>query len=185
MDKKTKKRLSKFLSFELRHHPDAIGIELDSSGWVDVDVLLHQIDLQSRGQITRDQLNEIVETNEKQRFSFSEDGKRIRANQGHSVVVTLGYKPSTPPELLYHGTVAKALDGIRSRGLLRLTRHHVHLSADRETAENVGQRRGKPVVLLVKAGEMHRDGFSFFLSKNGVWLTEHVPALFLGIPEVD
>ncbi len=143
--------ISKFLSFVLRHDPKAIGITLDAEGWVPVDELLAAA--AHHGQpIRREQLDEVVATNDKKRFSFSPDGRLIRANQGHSVEVDLGLVPVEPPDLLYHGTVERFLDSIRNQGLLRGNRHHVHLSTDRETAARVGQRRGRPVVLVVEAG---------------------------------
>jgi putative RNA 2'-phosphotransferase len=177
-------RTSKLLSLLLRHKPQAIGIALDAEGWVAVDDLLAGLAAQGRP-ITRQQLDEIVATNDKKRFAFSADGLRIRANQGHSVEVDLGLVPVEPPELLYHGTVERFLDSIRRRGLLRGNRHHVHLSPDRETATRVGQRRGRPVVLVVEAGRMHRDGHLFYRSENGVWLTDSVLAQYLRFGEVE
>lgn len=174
--------ISKFLSLVLRHRPEVIGIALDAEGWAEVDELLAAAARHGRS-ITRQQLEEVVATNDKKRFSFSLDGLRIRANQGHSVDVDLGLVPIEPPELLYHGTVDRFLDSIRRKGLVRGKRHHVHLSPDRETAVRVGQRRGRPVVLIVEAGRMHCDGHAFFRSENGVWLTETVPAGYLQFPE--
>lgn len=174
--------ISKFLSFVLRHQPQAIGITLDAEGWVAVDDLLSAAARHGRS-VTRQQLAEVVATNDKQRFSFSADGRRIRANQGHSVEVDLGLVPVEPPELLYHGTVKRFVDSIRQQGLLRGNRHHVHLSADRETAARVGQRRGRPVVLVVQAGAMHRTGHRFYQSENGVWLTEAVPVEYVRFPD--
>ena len=129
--------------------------------------------------ISRWQLEEVVATNDKKRFSFSADGLRIRANQGHSVEVDLKLEPREPPELLFHGTVARFLDSIRRQGLARGSRQHVHLSPDEETARRVGQRRGRPAILVVEAGRMHRDGHPFYLSENGVWLTDAVPPEYL------
>jgi putative RNA 2'-phosphotransferase len=129
--------------------------------------------------ITTEELQHVVANNDKKRFSFSDDGLSIRASQGHSIEIALGYEPAMPPEILYHGTAERFLPSIRAQGLLKGKRHHVHLSADVETATKVGQRHGKPVVLEVKAGQMLRDGFVFHLSANGVWLTEHVPAFYL------
>ena len=174
-------RLSKFLSYVLRHHPESIGLELDEGGWVRVDELLSAW-RKHKHPITRKELQEIVATSDKRRFSFSPDGLRIRANQGHSVSVDLGLEPLEPPELLYHGTVAQFLDSIRRQGLLRGQRHHVHLSGDQRTARRVGQRRGTPVVLVVEAGRMHRDGRAFYRSANGVWLTDSVPPEYLRFP---
>jgi len=178
MDDKARTKLSKFLSRVLRHRPEALGIELDEAGWVDVDVLLERCRA-TRRTVSHALLEEIVRTNEKRRFSFSEDGRRIRANQGHSVEVDLGYPPTEPPEWLLHGTVAATLASIRSEGLRKMRRHHVHLSADEQTASQVGQRRGRPVVLRVHAGRMSRDGHPFYRSKNGVWLTDCVPPEYI------
>src|SRR5262249_29693794 len=169
---------SKFLSLVLRHRPEAIGMTLDDEGWIDVDVLLAAAARHGRS-ISRDQLADVVATNDKQRFSFSPDGRSIRANQGHSIDVDLALAPLEPPELLYHGTVERFIPSIREKGLIRGQRHHVHLSGDRETAARVGQRRGKPVVLIVESGRMHRAGHQFFRSANGVWLTDTVPPEFL------
>lgn len=172
---------SRFLSLVLRHDPSAIGIQLDDAGWVDVTTLLAA--LQSRrSPITREVLVEIVETNNKRRFAFSEDRLRIRASQGHSIEVDLELEPSSPPDLLYHGTAAKNLDSIRANGLLRAQRNHVHLSADHATANRVGARHGTPVVIEIKSGRMADSGFTFYLSENGVWLTAHVPSIFIVFP---
>lgn len=171
-------RTSKFLSLVLRHRPELIGIELDPAGWVSVSELLRACREHGRA-ITADELREVVAGNDKRRFAFSEDGERIRASQGHSVAVELGYTPADPPEFLYHGTIAKFLPSIREGGLKKGERHHVHLSPDEETARRVGQRRGRPVVLKVESGRMQRDGHAFYLSANGVWLTEHVPPAYL------
>lgn len=173
-------KTSKFLSLVLRHDPGKIGLTLDQAGWVAVDDLLAACTTHGV-KLDRALLETVVRQNDKQRFSFSEDGTRIRANQGHSVEIELGYAPATPPELLYHGTATRFLAAIRQQGLLKGARHHVHLSADVETAMRVGQRHGQPVVLTVKAAVMHQDGFAFYLSANGVWLTEHVPSGYLGI----
>ncbi len=167
------KKTSKFIALVLRHEPQAAGITLDRHGWADVDALCRGVG------ISRQVLEEIVATDEKQRYRFSPDGTMIRANQGHSVAVDLELSPLTPPELLYHGTVGKFLPSIRQQGLQRQSRQYVHLSPDPETAAKVGRRRGKPVVLLVHAGQMHRDGHCFYRAENGVWLTEEVPPAYL------
>lgn len=169
---------SKFLSLVLRHQPELIGITLDAAGWVSVKELLRACQAHGRA-ITLDELREVVSTNDKQRFALSEDGEMIRANQGHSVSVELGYSPATPPDVLYHGTIEKFLPSIRAGGLKKGERHHVHLSPDEETARRVGQRRGRPLILKVESGRMHRDGHTFFISTNGVWLTDHVPPAYL------
>lgn len=170
--------MSKFLSFVLRHEPGAVGIELDSGGWVDVDVLLRACAAQGRP-LSRTELDEVVATNPKQRFSLSDDRRRLRANQGHSTAVNLGYAPTEPPEVLFHGTVARLLLSIRSQGLLRMGRHHVHLSPDEATARAVGSRRGTPVVLRIDARAMHKAGHVFFRAPNDVWLTDMVPSSFI------
>lgn len=174
-------RLSKFLSLVLRHDPGTIGITLDPNGWVAVDELLSAA-ARAGKQITREQLDEVVATNDKKRFAFSSDGTRIRASQGHSVEVDLGLAPVEPPESLFHGTATRSVEAIRAEGLVRQSRQHVHLSPDEETAIRVGQRHGKPVVLIVRAGQMHRDGHAFYRSDNGVWLTDSVPPEYLEIP---
>jgi putative RNA 2'-phosphotransferase len=176
------KRISKFLSLVVRHKPDEIGIALDSAGWVDVDALLAALAAHGRA-ITIDELRHVVETSDKKRFALSDDGRRIRASQGHSVDVELGYEPATPPEVLFHGTVEKFMESIREQGLVKGARHHVHLSGDVKTATNVGARRGRAVILTVDAAAMAREGMVFFVSANGVWLTEHVPARFVRFAE--
>jgi putative RNA 2'-phosphotransferase len=174
--------LSKFLSFVLRHEPGAIGITLDRSGWVEIDHLLEQCRAHGKP-LTRELLETIVATSPKQRFAISEDGRRIRASQGHSIEVDLGYAPATPPAQLFHGTVPSSLASIRATGLQKRERHHVHLSPDVATARTVGMRRGTPVVLRIAAGRMHGDGHVFFLSANGVWLTERVPPGYIEFPD--
>ncbi|MCC3156056.1 RNA 2'-phosphotransferase [Hymenobacter sp. 15J16-1T3B] len=175
------RRLSKFLSLVLRHEPQSIGLALDAAGWADVDDLLHRLNQHGHA-VDRALLDKLVADSDKQRFALSPDGRRIRANQGHSVQVELGYTPETPPEQLFHGTATRHLASIRTEGLRRGERHHVHLSPDADTARRVGQRHGSPVVLTVLAGEMHRHGHQFFRSDNGVWLTESVPPQFLQEP---
>ena len=175
------RRHSKFLSLVLRHDPARIGITLDDAGWTAVDALL--VACAAHGvEITRAELDDIVATSEKQRYALSEDGTQIRANQGHSVPVSLGLPPTTPPETLYHGTVDAALAGIRTQGILKGSRHDVHLSADLDTATKVGGRRGKAVILTIRAGAMAEAGHAFFVSENGVWLTDHVPPQFIDFP---
>jgi putative RNA 2'-phosphotransferase len=173
-------RVSKFLSLVLRHKPEEIGITLDSAGWVGVKDLL-QASAAHAFPISMEELKRVVETNDKKRFAFSEDETRIRASQGHSVEVDLQYEPAVPPEILFHGTAERFLASIQAQGLLKGKRHHVHLSRDILTALKVGQRYGKPVLLQVKSGEMHREGQLFFISTNGVWLTDHVPPAHLEV----
>jgi putative RNA 2'-phosphotransferase len=177
-NEKTNKRISKFLSLVLRHKPEAIDIQLDESGWADVGLLLQKFN-QYGVTLDLDTLNHVVETNNKKRFAFNESRDKIRASQGHSIQIALGYEPQVPPEMLYHGTGSQSVDSILSTGIESRRRQHVHLSKDIETAINVGSRHGKPVVLEVLAGQMHQDGFEFFLSENGVWLIDSVPVRYL------
>ena len=181
MNEKETKRISKFMSLILRHEPQKIGIKLDSAGWVDVDQFLSAMKRHGK-KIDRDVLNYVVESNDKQRFSFSEDGTRIRATQGHSVKVDLGYQPAEPPEILFHGTPTKFVETIRGTGLKKVGRHHVHLHHDQKLATQVGGRRGKPVLLKVWAKKMFDANFEFFVTENQVWLTDHVPAEFIEFP---
>lgn len=174
-------RTSKFLSLVLRHEPNAAHVTLDSAGWTDVAALLEGC-AKAGHPLTRADLDHVVTTNAKKRFEFSPDGLRIRASQGHSVEVELEYTPQTPPELLYHGTATRFLDSIRAKGLLKMQRHHVHLSAESKMTLEAGARRGRPVLLAILAGEMHRAGHVFCRSTNGVWLVEHVPPEFIRLP---
>jgi putative RNA 2'-phosphotransferase len=176
------KTLSKFLSLILRHQPEKIDLVLDDQGWVDVDQLIERCNAHGQ-QLTRPLLERVVAENDKQRFAFSEDGRQIRASQGHSLEIDLGLPPSAPPPLLYHGTASRFIDSIRATGLHSASRQHVHLSSDTATATKVGQRHGRPVILIVRSGEMAAAGHQFFLSANAVWLTERVPLEFLQFPE--
>lgn len=173
--------ISKFLSLVLRHKPEEIGLELDAEGWAMLEQL---IDLaNAKGiPITRDVVLEIVAISDKKRFALSPDGKRIRANQGHSVSVNLNLAPREPPTVLFHGTAIRFVESIQEKGLMPGSRQHVHLSLTETTAEEVGSRHGKPLVLVVRASDMHSDGFQFYLSDNGVWLTSSVPPRYLEFP---
>jgi putative RNA 2'-phosphotransferase len=182
MSPKEEFKISKTLSYALRHRPDELGIILDENGYVGVDELIHQFNAYSQILLTLDKLKQVVANNDKQRFAFSEDGTKIRASQGHSVRIELGYEPQVPPEFLYHGTAASNLPSIRKTGLAKRSRHHVHLSPDVATAKNVGSRHGVPIVLPIKALEMHQDGRLFYQSDNGVWLTDEVPVQYIILP---
>ncbi|MCA9060853.1 MAG: RNA 2'-phosphotransferase [Planctomycetaceae bacterium] len=171
-------RISRFLSLVLRHQPQKIGISLDKAGWTDVDALLTAMQ-KSGFPISHTVLADVVATNDKQRFQFNTDRTRIRATQGHSVTVDHGYEPAEPPTILFHGTPDTVLAAIRSEGLRKMQRHHVHLHADRSLAESVGARRGRPVVLKIRALDMWQAGFLFYRSDNAVWLTDHVPPEFI------
>jgi putative RNA 2'-phosphotransferase len=174
MNEQKKKSIGKFISLILRHEPQKIGLELDNAGWVSVDDLLAGLAGKGKG-ISFTQLEEIVETNDKKRYCFNDDKTKIRANQGHSLQVDLALEAVQPPEILYHGTASRFIPSIQKEGLQKRNRHHVHLSAEKETAVNVGKRHGKPVVLLIAAGMMYQNGYTFYCSDNGVWLTDHVP----------
>jgi putative RNA 2'-phosphotransferase len=178
LDEKGTVKVSKFLSLVLRHQPEAVGIELDQGGWVDVDELIAACAAKGR-RFSRADLDHVVATNNKKRFAYSADGRRIRASQGHSVSVELGLAATPPPDVLYHGTAATTLPLILREGLKPMTRQDVHLSADVETAVRVGSRHGRPVVLVVDAAGLAASGHRFRVSVNGVWLTEGVPARWL------
>jgi putative RNA 2'-phosphotransferase len=177
-DKKYYTKISKFLSLVLRHKPNEIEIKLDSNGWTDVTQLISQMNTYGK-EIDFETLEIIVETNAKRRFSFNDDKSLIRASQGHSIVIDLGYISKTPPSVLYHGTGRKYLDSIYKLGIQKKNRHHVHLSKDIETAKSVGQRHGNPVIFEIMTMEMVEDGFEFFESENGIWLTDNVPINYL------
>lgn len=168
---------SRFLSLILRHKPETIGIKLDEHGWADVSELISGIS--KTRPFDMKMLEEIVRTDSKQRYSFNEDKTLIRANQGHSIHVDVELEKKTPPEFLYHGTGEKFVSSIDKEGLLSKSRLYVHLSKDTGTAVKVGSRHGKPVVYKVAARKMADDGYEFFLSVNGVWLTKAVPAEYL------
>lgn len=170
-------KTSKFLSLVLRHKPEEIGITLDQHGWADVKELIEAMDKRQRFNMAM--LEEIVATDDKQRYSFNENKTKIRANQGHSIVVDVELEEKQPPQYLWHGTGEKYISSIRKDGLVPKSRLYVHLSGDVETAEKVGKRHGELQLLRVDAGKMYEDGFKFYLSKNGVWLTEHVPVKYL------
>lgn len=174
------RRISKRMSFWLRHQPGNGGLTLDSAGWTGVQSLLEA--LRRKGsQIDLADLQDIVATNDKKRFEFDSSGGLIRARQGHSIEVELGYPPVEPPEILFHGTATRNIESIRKRGLHRASRRHVHLSTIAENMIEVARRHGKPVLIRVAAGEMHKTGHSFFHTENDVWLTESVPPEFLEI----
>lgn len=174
-------QISKFLSLILRHKPQVIRINLDKNGWADVDDLINGINKNSNFFIDANILDEIVYTDEKQRYKFSDDKKKIRANQGHSIKVDVELKEFQPPEFLWHGTGEKYVDKINSEGLKPKSRLYVHLSSDIQTAEKVGSRHGNPVIYKIKSGEMYRQGYKFYLSENLVWLVKYVPTDFMEV----
>lgn len=169
--------ISRFMSLILRHKPETIGISLDEHGWANVDELIEGI--AKTREFNMDILEEVVKTDNKQRYSFNEDKTLIRANQGHSIPVDVELDEVEPPAELWHGTGEKYVESIDKIGLIPKSRLYVHLSKDSDTATNVGRRHGKPVLYTVKTGDMFKDGYKFFLSKNGVWLTKEVPVKYL------
>jgi putative RNA 2'-phosphotransferase len=173
--------LSKFLSLVLRHKPEEIGLALDANGWAAVEELIRLANQHGKP-LTRPMLERVVAENDKKRFAFSDDGRLIRASQGHSVEVELALPSAEPPELLYHGTASRFVESIRAGGLHSGNRQHVHLSLDPVTATKVGSRHGRPVILVVRAWAMAAAGHTFYLSANGVWLTERVPVEYIDFP---
>lgn len=175
---KIQKKVSKLLSLALRHQPEVLDIVLDEQGWTDTAKLISAVN--SHGtDLNMELLMAVVQENDKQRFAFNEDLSMIRANQGHSLKVDLKLLPTEPPEVLYHGTVKKFLDPIKASGIKKMSRQHVHLSPDIDTATRVGSRRGKPIILEVAALKMHDAGHKFYLSDNMVWLTDLVPPYYI------
>ncbi|HEX9962762.1 MAG TPA: RNA 2'-phosphotransferase [Pyrinomonadaceae bacterium] len=178
MNEKHLVKVSKYLSKHLRHQPERLGLTLEEGGWVQVDALLEAC-AENNFPISLAELKEVVEKNDKKRFSFDASGGKIRANQGHSIEVDLQLKKQTPPARLFHGTAERSVSMIREHGILKMARHHVHLSTDTETARKVGMRHGKPVIFEIDTLAMLERGFEFFVSENGVWLVESVPPEFL------
>ena len=171
-------QISKYISLILRHKPEVAGITLDEHGWANTDELIKALK-KKYPKFGRTYLNIIVDTDEKQRYSFNEDKTKIRANQGHSIPVDVELKLTAPPDILYHGTGDKYVKSIEKEGLISKSRLYVHLSKDKETAIDVGKRHGKPVIYAIAAQAMTLDGYEFYLSENGVWLTEEVPRKYM------
>ena len=182
MDKKLNNqhvKISKFLSLVLRHTPETIFLNMDNYGWVNIDELIHNANKYRNMSLTLDLIKLIALTNDKQRFIISDDGKRIRANQGHSITVDLELECRIPPDILYHGTASRSLDSIMRDGLKPMKRQHVHLSQTEEAALTVGKRHGKPIVLRINSKNMHEDDYKFYLSVNNVWLVDKVPVNYI------
>jgi len=173
---KSDNKLSKYLSYILRHNPDSIGLELDKNGWADIDELIKKT---TNFSLNRFNIDLTVQTNDKQRFSISEDGLKIRANQGHTIEIDLDLKSIKPPPVLYHGTASRFIDSIIREGLTKQKRHHVHLTESLEIASSVGNRYGKLVLLSIFTNEMINDGYIFFKTVNNVWLVDNVPFKYL------
>ncbi|PHR91897.1 MAG: RNA 2'-phosphotransferase [Blastopirellula sp.] len=178
MNKEQLKKISKRLSYVLRHRPDSVNLDLEEGGWVFVDQLIDALN-QSGQSITLSKLELVVAENDKQRFEFSDDHSKIRARQGHSTDVDLGYQPAAPPEVLFHGTATRFLESILQQGLIKGNRHHVHMSMNKQTMLDVGQRHGKAILLSIDAKQMLTDGHEFYVTGNQVWLTDHVPPDYL------
>lgn len=175
-------KLSKFLSYILRHHPEDIGLQPDDTGWVAVDDLITATRRHGRS-VSREEIRQLLRESEKSRFALSDDEQYIRATYGHSIQVDPGYRPEQPPDLLFHGTARRFVDSIRRQGLTARQRQFVHLSAHRTDAEAVGRRHGSPVILTIRTGEMYRDGFVFYQSDAGLWLTNRIPVSYISFPE--
>ena len=173
IEKNREKEISKHLSYVLRHRPDSIGIQLDSQGWTDIELLMEKM------KISQSELEFVVKNNSKNRFSISDDKNSIRANQGHSVKIELGLPTKIPPAKLYHGTTINSYESIKKDGLLKMKRNHVHLSSDMATAKQVGSRHGKPIILVIDCEKMIAENIKFYQSDNGVWLTEYVNPKFI------
>ena len=169
-------KISKHLSYILRHKPESIGLTLDVEGWADIDALISK---SKKVKMTREDIIRVVNNSDKKRFIISANGQTIRANQGHSIKVDLGLKPTSPPANLFHGTATRFLESIQLEGLKKMNRHHVHLSKDEDTAAKVGVRHGKLQILTVDSKAMVEAGHLFYVSENGVWLTDYVPPQFL------
>lgn len=178
--KQNLKKTSKYFSYILRHAPESIGLELDEQGWASIDEL---IKLTTDFELTPMLIQTVVETNDKQRFRLSEDGKRIKANQGHSIEVDLALTPIEPPEILFHGTARRFVDAIMKDGLQKMNRHHVHLSESLAVAQSVGERYGKPVIFHIQAKRMHEQGYVFYKTVNNVWLVNEVPIEFIDVSQ--
>ena len=184
MNDKRRTHLSKFLSKHLRHTPEDLGLTLEPGGWVPISEVIEGA-ARAGLPFTREDLDEVVHSSDKQRFAFDEAGTKIRANQGHSTEVDLQFEPAEPPAVLYHGTPERNVESILRDGILKMARHHVHLSADTMTASKVGERRGKAVILVVDTAAMRTDGCVFFRSANGVWLVDRVPPEYLRVLGTD
>jgi putative RNA 2'-phosphotransferase len=172
-------KISKFLSLVLRHSPETIHLNMDKNGWVNINELIDNANNYKNMHLNTDLIKLIVENNDKQRFKISDDGKRIRANQGHSITVDVELQSKTPPDILYHGTANHSLDSIMKEGLRPMARQFVHLSSTEEIALTVGKRHGKPIVLYINAKNMYEEGYKFYLSENKVWLVDKVPVEYI------
>ncbi len=170
-------KMGKYVSMLLRHHPEEAGIVLDEHGWADVEDLVRKVNV--KYPLTEEILHQIAFGTDKQRYEFSENGKKVRAVHGHSIKVDLEYEEMQPPDILFHGTAEKYRQSIKENGLLKKQRQYVHLSENIEQAKAVGERHGKLVLLSVDAKRMWTDGYKFFRSTSKVWLTDTVPVEYI------
>jgi len=170
------KKISKYLSLILRHQPEAIGLQVSDEGWADIEEVIERT---NKFKLTKQLLETVVETNDKKRFQISKDGLKIKANQGHSIKISLGLEPRTPPDFLLHGTAQRFIESIFDTGLTKQNRHHVHLSEKKQTAISVGSRYGKPALLEINSKQMSLDGYNFYKTDNDVWLVDSVPVKYL------
>ena len=176
------KKLSQFLCRILRHEPEVIGIDIEKYGaWANISELINGVNAHGKFKLDRALLEQIVSEDNKQRYKISDDGKKIRASQGHSIDVIIEMDEKEPPEILYHGTAWRNVDSIMKDGINSGERLYVHLSKDEPTAVTVGQRHGKPVILKIKSGDMYRQGHIFYLSENNIWLTKFIPKEFISV----
>lgn len=173
-------RLSVFLSLVLRHKPEVIGLALDNQGYLKLDDLIDGINKSGR-EVELQTILDIVNSDDKKRYSLSEDNSKIRASQGHSIPVDLSLANGIPSGQLFHGTAERFKESIETTGLVKAGREYVHLSENIETAISVGSRRGKPVVFLVDHKKMLEDGHELWISENNVWLSENIPTKYLSL----
>lgn len=178
MDDIERKNIGKFISLILRHEPKKIDLDLDRNGWADVEELIRKSSIH-KIYFTKKELELIVESNDKKRYSFNNDKTKIRANQGHLIPIDMEFEPVEPPEFLFHGTAERFLSSIREQGITKMSRQHIHLSSTKETANKVGARHGKSVVLTIHSGKMYKEGIIFHKSVNGVWLTDYVHPVYI------
>ena len=172
-------KISKFLSLVLRHHPETIYLYMDKNGWVYIDELIQNAVRYKNIVLSYDLIKYIVDTNDKKRYIISDDGKKIRANQGHSIDVDLKLENKIPPDILYHGTASRFYDSIMKNGLKPMNRQYIHLSQDKETALIVGKRHGEPIILNIKSKLMHDEGYKYYLSDNNIWLVNSIPVKYI------
>lgn len=175
------KKISQYLSFILIHKPEEIGLTLDVEGWANINELINKSQPIEERILTKEIIQQIVQNSDKKRFQLSDNKLNIRAIQGHSIpLINRTFIKQTPPDFLYHGTAQRFYDSIITQGLIAKERHYVHLTEHINTANAVGIRYGKPVILIIHAIEMYNNGFIFFKTENDVWLINNVPSEYIG-----